>query len=77
MKIVGVLLITSLLIIPAASARLIAQTPEQMALRASAIGAGAVLAGLLIAFALDVPVGPSIVVSATSLFLVLTVLKRR
>ena len=77
MKIVGVLLITSLLIIPAASARLIAQTPEQMALRASAVGACSVLAGLFVAFAIDVPVGPSIVVSATSLFLALNLVKRR
>ncbi|MDA6077931.1 metal ABC transporter permease [Edwardsiella anguillarum] len=40
MKFVGALIITSLLIIPAATARRFARTPEQMA-------AGAVLAGLL------------------------------
>ena len=35
MKIVGVLLITALLIIPAATARRVSQTPEQMAMAAS------------------------------------------
>jgi zinc transport system permease protein len=70
MKIVGVLLITSLLIIPPAAARRFAHTPEQMAILASVIGALSVLAGLLGAFALDTPPGPSIVVVATTLFLV-------
>ena len=46
MKIVGILLITSLLIIPAATARRFASTPEQMAAAASLIGALAVAGGL-------------------------------
>ena len=71
MKIVGVLLITSLLIIPPAAARRLARTPEQMALLASVLGALSIVAGLLGAFYLDVPVGPTIVVVATLLFLVL------
>ena len=75
MKIVGVLLITSLLVIPAAAARLLAATPEQMAIRASVIGCVAVVFGLIAAFAADVPVGPSIVVCATFLFLALTLLR--
>lgn len=72
MKIVGVLLITSLLIIPAAAARLLSATPEQMAVRASLIGCTSVVAGLVMAFAIDVPVGPSIVVCAALCFLLLT-----
>ena len=72
MKIVGVLLITSLLVIPAAAARLLSATPEQMAVRASLIGCVAVVIGLFGAFVVDVPVGPSIVVCATAIFLVLT-----
>ncbi len=39
MKIVGILLITSLLIIPAAAARAFCTTPEQMALGAGLIAA--------------------------------------
>lgn len=72
MKIVGVLLITSLLIIPPAAARRLAKTPEQMAISASGIGVGSILFGLLGAFYLDTPVGPSIVVVATIFFLLLT-----
>ncbi|HJO10998.1 MAG: iron chelate uptake ABC transporter family permease subunit [Gammaproteobacteria bacterium] len=71
MKIVGVLLITSLLIIPPAAARQIAKTPEQMAIKASIIGALSVVAGLIMAFIADTPVGPSIVTVASFFFLVL------
>ena len=70
MKIVGVLLITSLLIIPPAAARSMASTPEQMSVRASIIGCTSVVLGLISAFFFDVPVGPSIVVVATLIFLV-------
>lgn len=70
MKIVGVLLITSLLIIPPAAARRLADNPEAMALMASLIGAVSVLLGLVSAFYLDAPVGPTIVVCATLVFLV-------
>ena len=69
MKIVGVLLITSLLIIPPAAARSLATTPEQMSRKASLIGVISVVLGLLSAFYFDVPVGPSIVVVATLIFL--------
>ncbi len=70
MKLVGVLLITSLLIIPAATARRFARTPEQMAMIAAGIGAGAVILGLQGSLHLDTPSGPSIVVAAGGLFAV-------
>ncbi|MBD1588327.1 zinc ABC transporter permease subunit ZnuB [Pseudomonas typographi] len=69
MKIVGVLLITSLLIIPAAAAQRHARSPEQMALGASALGVLAVCLGLALSWFQDTPAGPSIVVSAALLFL--------
>lgn len=69
MKIIGVLLITSLLIIPPAAARRLAETPEQMALGASVVGAFAVCSGLLMSYYLDTPAGPSIVVAACAFFL--------
>lgn len=72
MKIVGVLLITSLLIIPAAAARKLSNTPEQMAIRASIIGVISVLVGLVSAFYVDVPVGPTIVVVAASIFFLIS-----
>jgi zinc transport system permease protein len=46
MKIVGALLITSLLIIPAAAARRLATTPERMAVYASLLGMAGVLLGI-------------------------------
>jgi len=69
MKIVGVLLITSLLIIPAAAAQRHARTPEQMACGASLLGLLAVCMGLALSWFQDTPAGPSIVVSAAALFL--------
>lgn len=69
MKLVGILLITSLLIIPAATARRFAATPEQMALTASLLGAAAVTLGLFGSLEYDTPSGPSIVVAALILFI--------
>ena len=68
MKVVGILLIVSLLIIPAAAARPFARTPEQMALGAAAIGALSATGGLFASLQWDTPAGPSIVVVATVLF---------
>lgn len=68
-KIVGVLLITALLIIPAASARAIARTPEQMAVGASVFGILAVLIGIMSSHFWDVPTGPAIVVASTLIFI--------
>ncbi|TBW12398.1 zinc ABC transporter permease subunit ZnuB [Azotobacter chroococcum subsp. isscasi] len=77
MKIVGVLLITSLLIIPAAAAQRHARSPEQMAAGASVLGVIAVCAGLSLSWFQDTPAGPSIVVSAAALFLASLTLPRR
>lgn len=77
MKVVGILLITSLLIIPAAAARRLATSPEQMALGATLLGALAVVAGISASWWLDTPTGPSIVVAAALSFLLLSCLKQR
>ena len=68
MKIVGVLLITALLIVPAATARNFARSPEQMAVMAALIGALSVAGGVAVSFALDTPSGPSVVAVAALLF---------
>jgi zinc transport system permease protein len=68
MKIVGVLLVTALLIIPAAAARGLARSPEGMAALAALMGVLAVLLGLAASWWLDTPSGPSIVAAATLLF---------
>lgn len=70
MKVVGMLLVTSLLIIPAATARRFAPNPEFMAILASMIGCSAVGGGLYGSFLWDTPTGPSIVVAACGLFVI-------
>lgn len=77
MKIVGVLLITSLMIIPPATARHFARSPEQMAVGASLAGMLAVCGGVAVSWIWDTPTGPSIVVSAALLFVVSALLKAR
>jgi len=64
MKVVGIMLITSLLIIPAATARRLSATPEMMAIVAALAGAVAVVVGLTGSLQFDTPSGPSIVVAA-------------
>lgn len=76
MKVVGVLLITALLIIPAAASRRLSHTPERMAVIASLLGSISVAVGLLASFLWDSPAGPSIVLAATCLF-ILTLTKKQ
>ncbi len=70
MKIVGVLLITAMLIIPAATARRFSSGPEGMALLAALAGAVSVVGGLFGSLEWDTPAGPSIVVAALALFVI-------
>ncbi len=60
-KIVGVLLTIAFLIMPAAAARPLSETPEQMALFAAIFGALSVVLGLFLSVSFDTPGGPSIV----------------
>jgi zinc transport system permease protein len=67
-KIVGVLLLTSLLIIPAAAARFYAKSPFSMAVIASSIGVGSVIIGMFLSLLFDWPAGPAIVISSAFAF---------
>lgn len=67
-KIVGVLLITALLIIPPASARAFAKTPEQMVGWAVGFGTASVLGGMWMSDHWDLPAGPSIVAANVAMF---------
>ncbi|HIJ82997.1 MAG TPA: hypothetical protein HPQ00_02215, partial [Magnetococcales bacterium] len=69
MKIVGILLVTSMLIIPAAAARNLVRSPEAMALFGALIGMLSVSLGLAASFYWDTPSGPSIVVAAMVIFI--------
>ncbi len=75
-KIVGVLLITAFLIIPAATSRFVARTPEQMAVGACVVGALGTFLGVNGAILLDWPVGPAIVVSLASVFAITSFFQR-
>jgi zinc transport system permease protein len=79
-RMVGVLLITSMLIIPAATARQLLRSPEAMAIGAVAIGCIAVGGGIALSTVLDTPTGPSIVSTLAGLFamvMLMTGLARR
>ena len=68
-RVVGILLVTSLLIIPAASARQFAKSPESMAICAIVAGVLSVIAGIFGSLYLDTPSGPSIVTASALLFI--------
>ena len=69
-KVVGILLIVALLVIPPATVRRFATSPERMAVGASVVGILAVVGGLFASAEFDTPSGPSIVVTALVLFVV-------
>ncbi|MDD2165822.1 zinc ABC transporter permease subunit ZnuB [Glaesserella parasuis] len=69
MKFVGALIITSLLIIPSATARRFAKTPETMVIYAIGLSILSVSGGLLLSALKDTPAGPSVVVCSGTLFL--------
>ena len=75
MKFVGALIITSLLIIPAATARRFAKTPEQMVFIAILISMLSVIGGLFLSAFYDTAAGPSVVICSAFLFL-LSLLKK-
>lgn len=63
-EVVGALLVTAMLVIPAATARPFAGTPERMAVLAAILAVGATASGLVAAFAWDAPAGPAIVAAS-------------
>ncbi|MBL4813663.1 MAG: metal ABC transporter permease [Rhodobacteraceae bacterium] len=76
-KVVGALLITGLLIVPAATARRLSNSPEAMALWSVALGAASALLGLLLALRLDTPAGPSILCVAVAGFALVQIIPHR
>ncbi len=68
-KIVGILLITGLLIIPAAASRNLSSTPIQMALISSVIGLVSVVLGLQTSMIWNSPTGPTILAITLGVFI--------
>jgi len=75
-KIVGMLLITALLIIPAACARYFSPTPTQMVMFSTIAGSAAVLGGLGGSLKFDTPSGPSIIVAGLCLFVLAHIISK-
>lgn len=69
MKLIGILLITSLLIIPAATAQRFAPSPEIMAIASSAIGTIASVCGLELSYYYDTRSGATIVACLFFIFI--------
>jgi zinc transport system permease protein len=76
LKVVGILLITALLIIPAATARLFSKSPKQMVLMSVLMAIVAVVLGLYSSLNWDFPTGPAIVVSSSLLFFLSRIFSR-
>ena len=76
LKVVGILLITALLIIPAATARLFSKSPRQMVFMSVLMAIVAVVLGLYSSLNWDFPAGPSIVVSSSLLFFLSRIFSR-
>lgn len=74
-QIVGIILITSLLVIPAASARQLARSPIQMLVFASIFAVLSVIGGFYGSLQWDLPSGPAIVATASCLFVIALLLR--
>ena len=68
LQIIGLLLITAMLIIPAATARRLVNSPEAMVIVSTVIGIFSVIFGIYLSVEMDLPSGPSIVVVGSILF---------
>lgn len=68
-KLVGLLLITSMLILPAATARFYSRSPQQMMVNALILSLLTVVSGLYTSYMIDAPTGPAMVLMAGLLFL--------
>ena len=69
-KIVGILLITGLLIIPAAASRNLSNHPIQMAIISSVLGVLSVIFGLLTSINWNTSTGPTILSAALGIFII-------
>ena len=73
---VGIILVLSMLITPAAAAKLTTKTFSAAMVTGSAFGVIASLSGLYLSYYLDFPSGPSMALAATSIFMIVWIAKR-
>lgn len=70
MQVVGVLLMTAMLVIPAVTSRLLASSPLQMVVGSVVFAVIAALGGVQMSWEWNISTGPAIVLTAVSLFIV-------
>jgi ABC-type Mn2+/Zn2+ transport system permease subunit len=76
-RLVGIILVTSLLVIPAATARNIARNLRQQILLSVGVGLAGGLGGTMLSYRYDVPCGPAIVLVCIGLFVISLAWTRR
>lgn len=76
-KIVGILLITSMLIIPAATSRQITNSPGNMAIVSGLLGIISIFCGVYLSIKADIPTGPSIIFVLTLMFVLVLSIYRK
>jgi len=69
-KVVGIVLVSAFLVIPAASARLVSRRFLQMTIVSLILGAGTAVVGLFASYYLDAPSGATIILTQTTAFVV-------
>jgi ABC-type Mn2+/Zn2+ transport system permease subunit len=69
-RLLGIILVTSLLVIPPAAARSFSRNLRQQVLLSLAFGLVGGIGGILVSYQLDVPCGPAIVLTCIALFLI-------
>ncbi|MCI0365401.1 MAG: metal ABC transporter permease [Phycisphaerales bacterium] len=75
-RLLGIILVTSLIVIPPATARSLSHNLRQQILLSLAAGLAGSLGGTILSYHLDVPCGPMIVVTCIALFVVSLILRR-
>src|SRR5688572_16601179 len=69
-RLLGIILVTSLIVIPPATARSLSRNLRQQILLSVVVGLIGSVGGMLLSYPLDVPCGPMIVVTCIALFIV-------
>lgn len=72
-KVIGALLVTALLLIPAAIARLISNTPQMMVITAIIISLVINHTGLFLSFCYDIPTSPTVIVLGAGIFIIIRI----
>ena len=76
-KVLGIILVSALLIIPVATSKLFANSFKKLILFSLAVAEIIVICGLIISYYLDIPTGPTIVLTGTVIFSLSALIKSK